>query len=394
MPSPSRLALWSFLVLAMGCEWEVVHVHRHEDGGGGPADGAGSRPSAVRTIGPEGGRLSADGVELILPPGAVSTETTLTLSVGDDALVAVAPDIRFGQLVTVRVDGSRWPIGGPRIAQHQAGDEWYMIEPVVMELGDWLYTTIEFSDTRGLRVRPGSNPTWSIGDVSEHIPESTRTLLPPGIARTDVRESCLINIAPSIGTLHDQVTRTPGRPSETRQSNEYGFMTREAAAAFMAARTALQSAHPGYDIWVNGAWDSSGSVHGMPRSGSLGSMHYFGAALDLGIAFSRAKIHNPEALGWLPAYLTNAGFTWVFFEDAAHVHASISSPSLAVCVGCGNGLLDPGEECDDGNLASGDGCDSNCRTEICGDGVLTAAEECDDGNLVDGDGCSSDCSLE
>ena len=31
---------------------------------------------------------------------------------------------------------------------------------------------------------------------------------------------------------------------------------------------------------------------------------------------------------------------------------------------------------------------------ICGNGVLEGFEECDDGNLVSGDGCSSDCVME
>ena len=30
---------------------------------------------------------------------------------------------------------------------------------------------------------------------------------------------------------------------------------------------------------------------------------------------------------------------------------------------------------------------------VCGDGVLGPGEECDDGNLIDGDGCQSDCSI-
>lgn len=32
---------------------------------------------------------------------------------------------------------------------------------------------------------------------------------------------------------------------------------------------------------------------------------------------------------------------------------------------CGNGALDSGEQCDDGNLADGDGCDYTCATESC-----------------------------
>jgi cysteine-rich repeat protein len=33
--------------------------------------------------------------------------------------------------------------------------------------------------------------------------------------------------------------------------------------------------------------------------------------------------------------------------------------------GCGNGALDPGEECDDGNRENLDGCDSNCKRSVC-----------------------------
>jgi cysteine-rich repeat protein len=30
---------------------------------------------------------------------------------------------------------------------------------------------------------------------------------------------------------------------------------------------------------------------------------------------------------------------------------------------------------------------------VCGDGFNVGSEECDDGNLVDGDGCNADCTL-
>jgi cysteine-rich repeat protein len=40
---------------------------------------------------------------------------------------------------------------------------------------------------------------------------------------------------------------------------------------------------------------------------------------------------------------------------------------------CGDGELDPGEQCDDGNNVNGDGCDSNCLIESC----IPAPEICD-----------------
>lgn len=59
---------------------------------------------------------------------------------------------------------------------------------------------------------------------------------------------------------------------------------------------------------------------------------------------------------------------------------------------CGNGELEAGESCDDGNTADGDGCDAECgREAYCGDGVMDEGEVCDDGNNLSGDGCRSDC---
>jgi uncharacterized delta-60 repeat protein len=61
---------------------------------------------------------------------------------------------------------------------------------------------------------------------------------------------------------------------------------------------------------------------------------------------------------------------------------------------CGDATVDGDEECDDGNLVDGDGCDGNCTTTACGNGVVTAGEQCDDGNTTGGDCCAADCQLE
>jgi len=63
---------------------------------------------------------------------------------------------------------------------------------------------------------------------------------------------------------------------------------------------------------------------------------------------------------------------------------------------CGNDIVDQGEQCDDGDLESGDGCSNVCTIEECGNEIVEEirGEQCDDGNEVTGDGCSAACLIE
>jgi cysteine-rich repeat protein len=71
---------------------------------------------------------------------------------------------------------------------------------------------------------------------------------------------------------------------------------------------------------------------------------------------------------------------------------------------CGDGIVSLGEQCDEGsnNGLASSGCRSNCRLIACGDGTIDASledgvrfgEECEDGNATSGDGCSAACALE
>jgi cysteine-rich repeat protein len=61
---------------------------------------------------------------------------------------------------------------------------------------------------------------------------------------------------------------------------------------------------------------------------------------------------------------------------------------------CGDAVLNPsaGEQCDDGNNVTGDGCRADCASaETCGNFVVDPGEQCDDGNNVSADGCSATC---
>ncbi len=92
------------------------------------------------------------------------------------------------------------------------------------------------------------------------------------------------------------------------------------------------------------------------------------------------------------------------------------TPPHQVCsstIICGDGVVEPGEACDDGNTMSGDGCSADCDTVesgftcppkggactqaaayTCGNGIVEPGEQCDDGNMASGDGCSADCKVE
>ncbi len=75
------------------------------------------------------------------------------------------------------------------------------------------------------------------------------------------------------------------------------------------------------------------------------------------------------------------------FDDAA---------ANGSCPDCGNTVVDSGEECDDGNNISGDGCTAACLDEFCGDGVVNdnGAEQCDNGAAnsdTTPDSCRTDC---
>jgi cysteine-rich repeat protein len=80
-------------------------------------------------------------------------------------------------------------------------------------------------------------------------------------------------------------------------------------------------------------------------------------------------------------------------KDLCHsltVALSIQQP------GCGNGVVEPNEFCDDGNLKDGDTCPKDCQppvVNLCGNGTLDPGEECDAGpeNGKGESGCDLHC---
>jgi cysteine-rich repeat protein len=72
----------------------------------------------------------------------------------------------------------------------------------------------------------------------------------------------------------------------------------------------------------------------------------------------------------------------------------VCAGQVCVTAGCGNGVVEADEVCDDGGQVDGDGCSRGCDSvEACGNQVVDAGEQCDDGNASDEDGCRADCTI-
>lgn len=101
---------------------------------------------------------------------------------------------------------------------------------------------------------------------------------------------------------------------------------------------------------------------------------------------------------WVQTY--PASGTYYYFnlaagQDKTNINFLNHQEEVPVSV-CGNGKLESGEECDDGNKTNGDGCSCSCKKEapVCGNGRVEDKEECDDGNTANNDGCTNTCKKE
>lgn len=71
-------------------------------------------------------------------------------------------------------------------------------------------------------------------------------------------------------------------------------------------------------------------------------------------------------------------------DASAQALMSISDAMYGIPPECGNGFVETGEGCDDGDDVCGDGCDPNCQPTGCGNGFTcgTDGEQCDDGFVL------------
>ncbi len=95
--------------------------------------------------------------------------------------------------------------------------------------------------------------------------------------------------------------------------------------------------------------------------------------------------------------LNSVSPTCILLVPQKKVHAEPKPKHPAAPI-CGNGIQENGEQCDDGNLHSGDGCSAMCSPEraiispVCGNSIVEPGEQCDDGN-ADDEKCDTQCKL-
>lgn len=94
---------------------------------------------------------------------------------------------------------------------------------------------------------------------------------------------------------------------------------------------------------------------------------------------------DDDGLGSTSEDAASSGSTSEGTDDGAEASSSESGDPLPP-PGCGNGIVDPDEECDDGNDDDTDACTYLCREAACGDGFIqpSRGEICEPGEVPEG----------
>lgn len=201
----------------------------------------------------------------------------------------------------------------------------------------------------------------------------------------------------NIGILNGDIVIRSGSDSRVRFNTNLSDEQFSQVVVSVPPNASLQDIYvyiddQGYTAYTgNDQSDSISDSGALVRlGGSVENSYYFDGSLRTIRVYDRAIILFEE------------------IQDPAPTSSSIGS------INCGNAIVEGAEQCDDGNVASGDGCNSACQNEsgwrclqatvgstqpsictsICGDSIVVGLEQCDDGARIPGDGCSRTCQRE
>ncbi len=205
-------------------------------------------------------------------------------------------------------------------------------------------------------------------------------------------------------TLAGAVSGTPGYMAPEQMAGEPAGKASDQFTFCVALYVALYRQHP----FVERDFVDEDSLAEVSRAVRAGQVRPRPPGVRTPRALHRALLRGlrPEASARYPTMdallreLRAATRAWWQKWPAAAVLvlACVAATALAAnrrgawTYACGNGTVEPGEECDDGNRSHSDSCLPTCAWSKCGDGKSRrGVEECDDGNSIDDDGCSNFC---
>jgi len=248
-------------------------------------------------------------------------------------------------------------------------------------------------------------PAGHIGTAYEFGPEGTkfekpvtisiaydRTALPSGVTDSDLRLAKAVN---------GQWQEIAGSGANTSTSTVTGTTTGFSIYGITVSTAGNGSGEPPVapenlvvtagDSSVTVTWDAvaNATSYNLYWSNSTGVTPITGTKI---VAVTSPYIHAGRTNGTAYYYVVTA--VGPGGESAATAEASATPGVTASPATCGDGHVDPGEDCDDGGESAT--CDADCTTATCGDSTVntTAGETCDDGNTTAGDGCDGACKLE
>jgi cysteine-rich repeat protein len=269
--------------------------------------------------------------------------------------------------------------GRPHISYHQEVDSDYILKYAYFDGTSWQYELVD-----------------TTGNVGHHSSLALDSGERPHIAYYD-RGNLDLKYAYHDGTGWNRETVDSAGAVGRYPSLALDSADRPHVAYFDRTNRELRYARRDGTSWVLQTVDSTGLVGEFLSLAldSAGRPHvaYDGPHYDLKYAFSddtRWHIETVDSPGYPGVYSSLA------LDENGHPHigyqhgSSVRYTNLSCC---GNGVVDPGEPCDDGN----DGDDTNacldgCVAASCGDGHLWAGhEDCDDGNGINTDACLDTC---
>ena len=346
-------------------------------GGYGPGTAGAPSVGVGAVVGPEGATVESKGVRLIIPPGALQRDVEITLSVDEGGhTISVSPDLVLSAPARVEVPWSDFVPGDPVLYLTEDGAS-YETATVARD-DDGVYYESDQLTAQQVRKREVVVGCWEQGwnrrlapsgeDCSgspvgapticesvfptlvetsassniweEEVFQARRlSTTSAGIGRqTDVRVftdvvwhanpvSTVFGSCASDDDCEGSGYRVDGECVDgscrfERDPDEAYLMAYPAAVALAFAGYTMQTEMPEYSILVRNGIDTSGRFH------SAESLHYVGRAVDVSlwnVEQDREATQDEldENLPRLAPILLRSTFSWVWFESAKHLHASI-----------------------------------------------------------------------